>query len=259
VVSPGLDPALAETLGSVGAGMPVAHAEKLAGHLAGLSGPTAVGQHAAKLLIPAPVFTEACNRIWAAWLRCPDTPGVALAVGVSSAAHAAAASRAGHSEALVVTGPSSWQVPTTSTSQAVRSIIDGATSTLLLVSYAGYRVPWLIEALGAAHARGVHIRMLLESAPGIDAAAAFADLVGKVTVLHWPLDARPVLGAKLAAMHAKAVVADRTVAFVTSANLTGSALDHNLEIGILVRGGDLPGRLQQHFEQLEADGALVTE
>ena len=93
-MSPGLDSALAQVLGHVGAGMPVAHADKLAGHLAGLSGPTAVGQHAAKLLIPAPAFTEACNRIWAAWKGSPDTPGVALAVGVSSAAHAAAAARA---------------------------------------------------------------------------------------------------------------------------------------------------------------------
>ncbi|MGB8019702.1 MAG: DISARM system phospholipase D-like protein DrmC [Candidatus Nanopelagicales bacterium] len=257
-MTPGLDPALAEVLGSVGGGMPVAHAGKLAGHLAGLSGPSAVGKHAAKLLIPAPAFTEACNRIWEAWKGSPDTPGVAIAVGVSSAAHAAAAARAGHSEALVVTGPSSWQVPTTSTSQAVRSVIDAAAATLLLASYASYRVPWLIDALDAAHARGVHIRMLLESAPGIDAAAAFADLAGKVTVLHWPLDARPVVGAKPAAMHAKAVIADRTVAFVTSANLTGSAMDHNLEVGILVRGGDLPDRLQRHFEQLEANGTLVS-
>lgn len=257
-MNPGLDPALAEVLGAVGAGMPVAHAEQLAGHLSGLSGPTAVGKHAAKLLIPAPAFTEACNRIWAAWQHSPDTAGVALAVGVSSAAHAAAVARAGHSETLVVTGPSSWQVPTASTSQAVRSVIEAAVSTLLLVSYASYRVPWLIEALDAAHARGVHIRMVLESAPGIDAATAFADLTGKVTILHWPLDARPVVGAKPSAMHAKAVIADRTVAFVTSANLTGSAMDHNLEVGILVRGGDLPGRLQKHFEQLEANGTLVT-
>ena len=38
-------------------------------------------------------------------------------------------------------------------------------------------------------------------------------------------------------MHAKAVIADRSVAFVTSANLTGSAMDHNLEVGVLMRGG----------------------
>ena len=75
-MTPGLDPALAEELGAVGAGMPVAHADKLASHLAGLTGPTAVGQHAAKLLIPAPAFTEACNRIWRAW-KCSVKPAVA--------------------------------------------------------------------------------------------------------------------------------------------------------------------------------------
>lgn len=252
-----LDPALVRTLAAVGSTLPVAHAERLAQHLASLPGPTTVGLHNAKLLVTAPAFTEACNRIWKAWEVTPETPGIALAVGVGAAARAAAVTRSAHTDSLVVTGPSSWQVPTTPTSAAIRGVIDAATSTLLLVSYASYKVPWLIETLNAAHGRGVHIRMLLEAAPGIDASVAFAELAGKVTILHWPIEARPRVGAKPAAMHAKAVIADRSVAFVTSANLTGSAMDHNLEVGILVRGGDLPEKLQRHFEQLEANGVVV--
>ncbi len=248
---------LAEVLGSIGSAMPVGHAKKLAHHLAELAGPSHVGLSNARKLVAAPAFTEACNRVWKAWSKAPQTPGIAIAIGIESAAHAAETVRTSHSDNLVLTGPSSWKVPAAATSQVVRSVIDGATSTLMLVSYAGYKVPWLIDALSDAHARGVHIRMLLESSEQIDAGAAFAELAGKVTILHWPILARPVVGGKPASMHAKAVIADRSVAFVTSANLTGSAMDHNLEVGILVRGGDLPERLQRHFEALEAGGALV--
>lgn len=232
------------------------HADKLATHLAGLTGPTRVSLHQAKSLVAAPTFTDACTTVWTAWAASPATPGTALAMGLAAAARASVAERVDHDDELVVTGPSSWQVPIRETSTVVRKVIEEATGTLLLITYASYRVPWLIEALDAAHGRGVHVRMLLESAPGIDAAEAFTDLAGKVGLLEWPVAHRPLIGARPAAMHAKAVIADRKVAFVTSANLTGNAMDHNLEVGILVRGGTLPEKLHRHFDQLEADGVL---
>jgi phosphatidylserine/phosphatidylglycerophosphate/cardiolipin synthase-like enzyme len=251
-----LDPALAEAVAKAGRSLPVVHADKLAGHLAATAAPSRLSLHQAKLLVAAPAFTDACTAVWKAWEATPAIPGIALAMGVSAAARAAQAERTDHSDELVVTGPTSWQVPTRETSTVVKQVIDGATSSLLLISYASYRVPWLITALDAAHTRGVHVRMLLESAPGIHAADAFTDLGGKVSLLTWPIELRPVVGAKPAAMHAKAVIADRSVAFLTSANLTGSAMDHNLEVGVLIRGGPLPDKLHRHFDQLEADGTL---
>jgi phosphatidylserine/phosphatidylglycerophosphate/cardiolipin synthase-like enzyme len=58
-------------------------------------------------------------------------------------------------------------------------------------------------------------------------------------------------------MHAKAAIADRSAALVTSANLTGHALDLNMELGLLVRGGSVPARLADHFNALFASGELV--
>jgi phosphatidylserine/phosphatidylglycerophosphate/cardiolipin synthase-like enzyme len=43
------------------------------------------------------------------------------------------------------------------------------------------------------------------------------------------------LGAACGVLHAKGVVADDEVVFVTSANLTEAALDRNIEVGLLVR------------------------
>jgi phosphatidylserine/phosphatidylglycerophosphate/cardiolipin synthase-like enzyme len=248
---------MAAVAAHAGGSLPVVHADLLAGHLATLASPTAAGLHRAQLLVAAPTFSDACTRLWRAWQQTPDTPGVALAVGVAAAARAAASQRQDHTDELVVTGPSSWQVPTRATSAVVRQVIDGATSSLLLLTYASYPVPWLIEALSAADARGVHVRILLETAPQLRAADAFADLAGKVTLLEWALDHRPIVGGRPASMHAKAVIADRTVAFITSANLTGSAMDHNIEVGVLITGGPLPEKLHRHFDQLEADGAIA--
>jgi phosphatidylserine/phosphatidylglycerophosphate/cardiolipin synthase-like enzyme len=57
-------------------------------------------------------------------------------------------------------------------------------------------------------------------------------------------------------MHVKAAIADGHVALVTSANLTGAALEHNMELGLVVTGGSVPRRLAEHFRTLMADGVL---
>ena len=51
-------------------------------------------------------------------------------------------------------------------------------------------------------------------------------------------------------VHAKCVVADERCAFITSANLTGAAMERNIEVGILVRGGPIPVQLSEQFEAL---------
>ena len=53
------------------------------------------------------------------------------------------------------------------------------------------------------------------------------------------------------------VVADHLAAFVTSANLTGAALDDNMELGLLVRGGPTPRKLALHFQSLVEQGVLL--
>ncbi|MDA8379927.1 MAG: phospholipase D-like domain-containing protein [Actinomycetota bacterium] len=60
-----------------------------------------------------------------------------------------------------------------------------------------------------------------------------------------------------ASLHAKGAIADDRLAFVTSANLTEYALDRNIELGLLVRGGEVPRQLARHFDRLVATGVLV--
>ena len=50
--------------------------------------------------------------------------------------------------------------------------------------------------------------------------------------------------------HAKVAVADGDVCFITSANLTGYAMEQNMEAGVLISGGAVPHTLADHLISL---------
>jgi phosphatidylserine/phosphatidylglycerophosphate/cardiolipin synthase-like enzyme len=158
----------------------------------------------------------------------------------------------------VWTGPATPEIAVRLTRAALLEVIALARHRLVLVSYAAYKVPDLVDALQVACNRGVDLRFVLETAEdskgalSFDASAAFEALVGQAGFYVWPADQRPP-GGKL---HVKAAVADEYAALVTSANLTGAALDENMELGLLIRGGGVPRRLAQHFMELMDEGIL---
>ena len=45
-------------------------------------------------------------------------------------------------------------------------------------------------------------------------------------------------------------VADGAVCFITSANLTGHAMERNMEAGVLLTGGQVPKLLHEHLQAL---------
>jgi phosphatidylserine/phosphatidylglycerophosphate/cardiolipin synthase-like enzyme len=51
-------------------------------------------------------------------------------------------------------------------------------------------------------------------------------------------------------VHAKVAVADGEVCFITSANLTGRAMEQNMEAGLLLSGGQIPKLLHDHLQAL---------
>ena len=90
----------------------------------------------------------------------------------------------------------------------------------------------------------------------------FADRFWKT---DWPGSARPQVFYDPRALeiegpggvlHAKAVVADDEVVFVTSANLTVAALDRNIELGLLVRDRALAASVSAYFRALMDRGLL---
>jgi phosphatidylserine/phosphatidylglycerophosphate/cardiolipin synthase-like enzyme len=142
----------------------------------------------------------------------------------------------------------------------ILDLVSHASADLLVVSFSAYKVPDVVSALGEAARRGVQVRLVLETTDDSsgalthDASKAFAAIGADVEFYVWPADRRPP--GVSATLHAKAVVADSRAAFITSANLTGSALDHNLELGVLITGGPVPKRLSDHFTSLMGNGTL---
>jgi len=58
-------------------------------------------------------------------------------------------------------------------------------------------------------------------------------------------------------MHVKILIRDADAGLVTSANMSGTAMRDNVEVGVELRGGSIAGRLRQLFDDLESNGALA--
>lgn len=203
------------------------------------------------------------RRLLDAWGADPSTTGSALALALRAGAEATQRLRASQSIDVVWTGPASPEVPVKLTGDVLRDVVRSAADNLVLVSFAAYRVPGVVEEIAAAARRGVEVRIVLEGAEAeggtlrFAASGAFADLHGAVSFYEWPAAKRPSpAGSGHAAMHAKAAIADEHTALITSANLTGNAIATNMELGLVVRGGPVPVRLARHFRQLMVDEVL---
>ena len=144
----------------------------------------------------------------------------------------------------------------------LNTIVANANESLVLVSFASYDVADLTAALAHAIARGVDVTLILETPddPGgpleIAPTHPFAPIKDTASFYHWPLEAREAFFASTARLHAKCVIADRSTALITSANLTSAGINDNIELGILIEAGPLPARLQEHLELLIEDGTL---
>ena len=108
----------------------------------------------------------------------------------------------------------------------------------------------------ADHAATQHQARLGDSSPSNELVRRFTDALWSN---GWPGTRRPdvfydprslLVDSDRAVLHAKAVVADDAVAFVTSANLTEKAFDDNIEVGVLSRDRALATSLSKHFRVL---------
>lgn len=206
-------------------------------------------------LVPNARYQDQAGQLLAAWREQAGIPGAVVAMGVRTAARASKDEREVQRVELVWTGPTVTGIPIRHTYAVLVQVIDAARHRLTLVSFAAYTTPVVTNALRSAASRGVDVRLVLDG--GTNAQFAFTALGGTVQLLTWPptvlLDHDP----DHASLHAKCAVADHDVAFVTSANLTSHALNRNMELGLLITGGEVPKRLADHLDGLVATDVLV--
>lgn len=204
----------------------------------------------ARQAVPGPHRDE-IDQLNHAWSADPSVTGESLALALESAQAAGRLADAPRVD-VVVTGPDSPAAPVRLTSEVVSQLIGQATKQVTLVSYAAYRIPSVVAALDAAAARGVNVRLILESPEHLDGGGG-ADAYARFQTYHWPSDRREPPDAKL---HAKAMIVDGRDVLLTSANMTTAAYDRNIELGVLCRGGGVADQIQRHFEGLIARGIL---
>lgn len=192
-----------------------------------------------------------------------DVPPVAMAWALRSARATDERHRERERIQLVWTDPR--HQPTSSRfrriDQALLELIEAAEDSIVIVSYATYRVPDVQNALLAKHER-VRITFIVETEDASDGEyrgdprrGIGRVLAARATVLTWPLERRDRRdGQSPGALHAKCALADDRLLLVSSANLTERALARNVELGLLIEGGEMPRQLARHLEALRTHG-----
>ena len=187
-----------------------------------------------------------------AWLAA-TVSAAELASMVLASSHVVRQAAAEQSIELVWTGPTTPFVSARRTEQALLQVINAAEHALFITSFVAYDVSTIVKALNAASERGVEISMLLELSQDHGGSITF-DAIGKMRAVvpsarlyAWREKADPFSDGRV---HAKVVVADADLCFITSANLTGHAMEKNMEAGVLVSGGAIPGLLAGHLRSL---------
>lgn len=157
------------------------------------------------------------------------------------------------SSELVWTGPSTTQGSSRRTEEALLQVIDAAKHTLFITSFVTYDIPRIVKALNCAADGGVSVSILLELSQShggkvsIDGIGKMRMAVPRAQLYVWSAQTAPFVGGSV---HAKVAVADNRVCFITSANLTGYAMERNMEAGVMMTGGDIPVSLSAHLQAL---------
>lgn len=203
-------------------------------------------------VVGTPAAVGVVDHLLAAW-RATNVGAAELASMLLAAGHVFTQTANRESMELVWTGPTTPFVSARRTEQALLQVINAAEHTLFITSFVAYDVSTIVQALNLATARGVALSILLELSQGnggtitFDAMGQMRTLVPAARLYAWREKADPYFGGRV---HAKVAVADGRICFITSANLTGHAMEKNMEAGVLVSGGTIPRQLEDHLRAL---------
>ena len=173
---------------------------------------------------------------------------------------------------FVWSGPEVAGLHARDTRRVYEELLGSATRSAWVTTYAFFDGPRAFKVLARRmdETPGLSVTLLLnvqrkkgDTTDGDHLVRRFAD---RFWTEEWPGSARPRvfydprsldLEGGAGVLHAKAVVVDDEVVFVTSANLTEAALDRNIEIGVLVRDRTLAATMTRHFTTLVEQSLLA--
>jgi phosphatidylserine/phosphatidylglycerophosphate/cardiolipin synthase-like enzyme len=247
---------LDQVVAEVARTLPLEQVEVVASFLDAWDEPTGAALGQLHKLVPNPGFATQADALGRSWSETIGVSGGAVALALRATALAVERARNEERIETVWTGPTTKAVPLRQTLGVLLQVVKASRERLIVVSFAAYKVAKVVEAMLAASEQGVKIAVVIDE--GTDAANAFSALAGVAELYCWPAAGTLLPNGATVRMHVKAAVADDHTALVGSANLTGQALSENMELGLLVEGGEVPRRLDAHFRSLIASEILVS-
>jgi len=187
-----------------------------------------------------------------------DLDANVVGIALQTAALSEQKHRDSQSVELVWTGPDGGNIPFRRTEQAILQLLDSAKDRITLVSFAVYSIPNIAKALVKAAKRGVKLTVIVETPDKLGGENEYntlralgSEVEACSSVYYWPKEKRKLSDSnKPGILHVKCAVADGEWLFLSSANLTQQAFTINMELGMLVRGGTMPRRVEQQFKRL---------
>ena len=186
--------------------------------------------------------------------------GPRLAIAIRSAAATACRSEKMGQTELLWTGPETSAVPLRYTEQALCELINSAQRKLFIVCFVAYKAEAVVNALNSAILRNVEVNFLLEKSKSfggtveIDSIHSLKSQLPGAKFYIWNTSKEK----SSASVHAKCAIADDRIALITSANLTEKAMSNNMELGVMLRKGQLPRQLYKHFEALISEKIILS-
>lgn len=180
--------------------------------------------------------------------------------------------RTGEVVDLVWTGPESLEAPSRDTAAVVEEMFRRAERSILVAGYVVYQGWRVFETLARRmdEEPELAVRMFLN----VERKAGDTSLESEILERfrkhfrekEWPGKRLPALyydprslavePERRSCLHAKCIVADRRVAFVSSANFTEAAQERNIEVGVFVQSIVFADHLERHFDGLARSGEL---
>ena len=173
---------------------------------------------------------------------------------------------------LVLSGPEVPGIPTRSTHAVLHSLISEAKSEVVLIGYVIHKASSLLLPLASKMQSNpsFDVWCCLDIKRGKNDTSEADSLVqrfrSKFEKEIWPWDPKPHVyydprsladwGTIRSSLHAKCVIIDRKVAFVTSANFTDAAQHRNIEAGVITRDSRFAFKLHSYFDGLRNGGFL---
>ncbi|MBI4601329.1 MAG: phospholipase [Planctomycetes bacterium] len=174
---------------------------------------------------------------------------------------------------LVSTGPEAPGAANRDTAIVVRELFAAARRHVLVAGYAVHQGRQVFQALAERMDLdpALRVRMFLDVRRPQGDTSADSEVLARFATRfrrdEWPGRRLPEVyhdprslaldPARRASLHAKCVVVDREVAFISSANFTEAAQERNIEVGVLIRSASLAAKIAHHFESLAEAGYLV--